>query len=85
MASENVDNPPDVGEEDRSSLNDHDDDDNASTVSSQILGESGLIKPGKYDEILALDEDWSKENDDRLRKIMKMPLKTIMFRRKNAS
>ena len=75
MASENVDNPPDVGEEDRSSLNDHDDDDNVSTVSSQILGESGLIKPGKYDEILALDEDWSKENDDRLRKIMKMTLK----------
>ena len=39
------------------------------------MGESGLVKPGKYDEIFALDEDWSKKEDDRLKKIMKMTLK----------
>ena len=74
MASENGNTPPEGGEEERSN---HGDDDNASTGSSQILGASGLIKPGKYDEILALDEEWTKENDDRLKKIMKMKPKNI--------
>ena len=69
MAEENGNTPPGEGEEERSN---HGNDDNASTGSSQILGASGLIKPGKYDEILELDEEWTKENDDRLKRIMKM-------------
>ena len=48
---------------------------NTLTTSGQSLGAPGSGRRMEYAETLDLDEEWTKENDDRLKKITKLKLK----------
>ena len=48
---------------------------NTLTTSGQSLGAPGSDRRMEYAETLDLDEEWTKENDDRLKKITKLKLK----------